>query len=147
MTAGADAAAGAGIGPIATGGVGAGTAFGGQHPNLYATAGGGAAIWKKGAPTQQNGPAVAVGLGAGASAGVTFGNATEASQLSGSALTFGAGVDVGVGGGAQVSIGKDAAGNTIWQVSIVGGVGFKVYGYALTTNTAAAGTGTPCSKD
>jgi RHS repeat-associated protein len=145
-TAGVDGAVGVVAGGAATGGGAAGVTFGGGHPNVYASATGGAAVWNKGVPSQTNGPSIVFGGGAGASAGVTFGNATQASQMSGSALTFGAGVDVGVGGGVQVSLGTDAAGHTIWQVSILGGVGLKAYGYALTTKTAAAGTGTPCTR-
>ena len=137
---------GVGAGAGATGGGSAGVTFGGGSPNVYASGTGGAAVWNKGFPAQTNGPSTVFGAGAGASAGVTFGNATQASQMSGSALTFGAGVDVGVGGGVQVSFGTDAAGHTIWQVSILGGVGLKAYGYAITTKTAAAGTGTPCKK-
>jgi hypothetical protein len=146
LTGGADAAAGLVAGPAAIGGGSAGLTFGGGQTNVYRSATGGAAVWNKGVPAQTNGPAIVVGLGAGVGGGLTFGNATQASQMKGPALTLGVGVEAGVGGGVQITIGKDAAGNQIWQVSIVGGYGLKAYGYALTTNTVAKGTGTPCKK-
>jgi RHS repeat-associated protein len=147
VAAGADGGAGLGFNPLQLGamiGGAAGFTFGGAHPfGLFASGSGGAAAGGRGAPAQGNNFA-ALGGGAAAGVGVTFGNATSAGQMRGNALTFGGGVDVGIGGGVQVTLGTDAAGNTIWQVSITGGPGAKFYGYSLKTHTVAASTNKGC---
>lgn len=147
VTVGADGGLGVGIPPLqaaASGGGSAGLTFGGGTPiGAYAAASGGAAAGHWGAPPQGNN-FTAVGGGAAAGGGITFGNATTAGQMSGNGLTFGVGVDVGVGGGFQVTLGTDAAGNTIWQVNITGSVGVKFYGYSLVTHTVAASTHKGC---
>lgn len=109
----------------------------------FASATGGAALGPWGVPKQGK-DLTAIGGGAAAGLGVTFGNATNAGQMRGNSLTFGVGVDVGVGGGAQILLGKDAAGHTIWQVNLTGSVGFKFYGYSLITHTKAVSTNKGC---
>jgi RHS repeat-associated protein len=145
VTGGVDGGLGLGIGTAALGGGSAGLTFGGGTPiGAYASASGGAAAGPWGAPNQGNNFAV-VGGGAAAGVGITFGNATSAGQMRGNALTFGVGVDAGVGGGVQATLGTDAAGHTIWQVNITGGVGFKAYGYSLVTHTVASSTNKGCN--
>ena len=86
-----------------------------------------------------------VGAGLGPlGGGVYLTNASQASQLGGPFLTFGAGVGLDVSLGVQLSIGVDASGNTIWQVQFSGGLGWGLYGYSLTTKAAAQGTGGQC---
>lgn len=142
---GADAGAGAGPGAFATGSGGGAVLFNGFHlPNLAGFLTGGLGAGSHGHPSQSNGSVTALGAGAAAGGGLFFTNATNASQLNGPALTFSGGVDVGVGLGISISIGTDAAGNTIWTGTVTGGVGLKVYGYAGTTQTKAGGTGPKC---
>jgi hypothetical protein len=144
FTAGADGGAGLGLGASGLASVGGGLFFGGSHPSIGGFLSGGLAAFKAGFPSQIFGPSVSLGGGAAAGVGVFFTNASSASQLKGSSLTIGGGVDIGVGGGVQISFGTDAAGNSIWQVSITGGPGAKAYGYGITTKTGTVGTGAPC---
>ena len=46
--------------------------------------------------------------------------------------------------GISISIGTDAAGQTIWTGTVTGGYGLKFYGYGATTQTKAGGTGPKC---
>ncbi len=96
-------------------------------------------------PSQTNGSPVVVGGGVGGGAGIFFTNATSASQLAGPFLTLGVDASFGVVGiGVQFSSGTDAAGNSIWQLSISYAPGLEVAGYGLTTSTKAAAAGAPC---
>ena len=147
---GADAAAGAGFaGAAATRSAGAGLFFGGSPAvGVGAYGSGGAAAYAGSRvaanPAQSSVPTV-VGGGAGVSIGGFITNASSASQLRGPFLTFGGGASYGaVGVGVQVSVGKDAAGNDIWQLSLGYAPGFLAYGYGLTTNTSAVATGALC---
>ena len=149
---GADGALGVGAaGATATGGAGAGVFLGGnQGVGVGGYASGGAAAYTgssvAGSPAQtMGGNPSAVGAGVGPlGGGVYLTNASQASQLRGPFLTIGAGVGLEVSLGAQVSIGVDASGNTIWQVQFSGGYGWGLYGYSLTTNAVAKGTGGNC---
>jgi RHS repeat-associated protein len=143
---GADAAAGVGAAGVAVeGSAGAGVFFGGnQSVSAGAYASGGATAYAgsntKSDPAPTMGPPTVALAGFGAGGGAFFTNATSASQLRGPFLTFGAGASAGlVGLGVQLSLGKDAAGNNIWQFSISYAAGYGAYGYSMTTKTKATG--------
>ena len=148
---GGDGALGIGAaGAIATGGAGAGLFFGGnQGVGAGTYESGGASAYAgsnvSGVPAQSMGAPTSVGAGLGPlGGGVFLTNASQASQLGGPFLTIGAGVGLDVSLGAQLSIGVDASGNTIYQFQLSGGLGWGLYGYSLTTKAAAQGTGGRC---
>lgn len=148
---GGDTALGGGYaGTAGTAGAGAGLFFGGNQgvsAGVYASGGATAYAGSHvlGTPAPSMGPPTSVGAGIGPlGGGVFITNASSASQLRGPFLTFGAGVGLAVSGGAQISIGYDAAGNFIWQAQGSFGYGWGLYGYGLTTNTVAKTTGDEC---
>jgi RHS repeat-associated protein len=149
LTAGGDVGAGLVAGAVATGSVGGGASGTvGQRPDAGVFASGGAAattISKTiAAPAQSQMNPIVFGAGAGVGAGAYVTNASSTSQLSGPFMTFGVNFGYFLDFGATLSLGKDAASNTIFQFSGTVGVGFGALAYGLTTTTAAKGARSPC---